>query len=90
MNPGFCKTTLSRNAPPAFREKLAAQAKFARTPEDGSRTLLHGAFAGEDSHGKYLSSCAIAEYVKLHVETHYVMLTQLCFQGNGARVVQGR
>lgn len=60
--PGFCKTSLSRNAPPAFRENIGEQhKKYGRTAEDGSRTLLHGAVAGEKSHGKYLSSCAIAE-----------------------------
>lgn len=60
--PGLCKTSLSRNAPPGFRESLAEQhEKYGRTAEDGSRTLLHGAVAGEDSHGKYLSSCRIAE-----------------------------
>lgn len=60
--PGLCKTSLSRNAPPAFRERLAAQhAQYGRTAEDGSRTLLYGAVAGKDSHGCFLDSCEIAE-----------------------------
>lgn len=60
--PGLCSTDLSRNAPPAFRENLANQLKESgRTAEDGSRTLLHGAVAGKESHGCHISSCEIAE-----------------------------
>jgi NAD(P)-dependent dehydrogenase (short-subunit alcohol dehydrogenase family) len=62
LSPGLCKTELSRNAPAAFRSHLADQhEKFGRTAEDGSRTLLHAAVAGKESHGAYLSSCEIAE-----------------------------
>jgi hypothetical protein len=32
-----------------------------RTAEMGSRTLLHAAFAGKESHGKYVSACEIRE-----------------------------
>lgn len=60
--PGLCKTELSRNAPPAFKEHLASMhKKFGRTAEDGSRTLLHGAVGGKESHGRHLASCKIAE-----------------------------
>jgi NAD(P)-dependent dehydrogenase (short-subunit alcohol dehydrogenase family) len=60
--PGLCKTDLSRNAPPAFQESLAAMhEKSGRTAEEGSRTLLHGAVAGRESHGGYLDSCQIVE-----------------------------
>lgn len=60
--PGLCKTDLIRNTPPAYREEIAVlHAKFGRTAEDGSRTLLHGAVAGKESHGCFLSSCEIAE-----------------------------
>lgn len=34
---------------------------FARTSEYGSRTLVHAASQGLDSHGCYLSGCAISE-----------------------------
>ncbi|KAK6611509.1 short-chain dehydrogenase [Botrytis cinerea] len=37
--------------------------QFGRTAEDGSRTLLYGAIAGEKSHGCFLESCIIAENV---------------------------
>lgn len=33
---------------------------FARSTEYGSRTLVHAASQGPESHGRYLSSCAIA------------------------------
>jgi len=60
--PGLCKTDLSRNAPPALRENIAVRhTQFGRTAEDGSRTLLHAAVAGKESHGCYLDSCEIAE-----------------------------
>lgn len=62
VNPGVCKTDLSRNAPAEFRRQLAEMhEKFGRTAEDGSRTLLHGAVGGKESHGRYLSDCEIAE-----------------------------
>ncbi|KAF2812784.1 putative short-chain dehydrogenase/reductase family protein [Mytilinidion resinicola] len=60
--PGLCKTDLGRNAPASFRETLAAMhAKSGRTAEDGSRTLLHGAVAGLESHGCFLSNAKIAQ-----------------------------
>lgn len=34
---------------------------FARTTEYGSRTLVHAASQGPQTHGKYLSGCAIAK-----------------------------
>lgn len=62
INPGLCETTLSRNAPPEFRAQLAEMwAKSGRTSECGSRTLLAGAVAGDDSHGAYMNNCLPAE-----------------------------
>ncbi|KAK0702298.1 putative short-chain dehydrogenase/reductase family protein [Lasiosphaeris hirsuta] len=60
--PGLCTTELDRTAPQTFRDDLAARrAEYGRTAEDGSRTLLHAAVAGEKSHGCLLHSCEIAE-----------------------------
>ena len=63
VNPGLCKTELSRNVGPLLQAAFTA-VKFliARTAEMGSRTLLHAAFAEPESHGKYLSACKIQEY----------------------------
>lgn len=41
----------------------AMHKKFAHTSEDGSRTLLHGAVAGKESHGQLPDSCEIAPQV---------------------------
>ncbi|OJJ45905.1 hypothetical protein ASPZODRAFT_133773 [Penicilliopsis zonata CBS 506.65] len=60
--PGLCKTDLARNAPPEFQTKLRQMhAQFGRTAEDGSRTLLHAAVAGEETHGCLLHSCEMGE-----------------------------
>lgn len=62
IDPGVCKTDLSRNAPPEFRKHLAEMhEKYGRTAEDGSRTILHGAVGGKESHGHLLDACEIAE-----------------------------
>ncbi|UKZ74941.1 putative secondary metabolism biosynthetic enzyme [Trichoderma virens FT-333] len=58
INPGLCETTLSRNAPEAFKTSLKELlGQCGRTAECGSRTLLAGAVAGEDSHGSYMDDC---------------------------------
>lgn len=62
VDPGLCKTALTRNVP--FFERLKsslAKALMGRTPEMGSRTLIHGIAATEESHGKYLTACEIRE-----------------------------
>lgn len=62
VNPGLCDTKLDRNAPFMARVMIWTMKKvMARTAEVGSRTLLHGVAAGEESHGKYLSECRIRE-----------------------------
>ena len=62
LNPGLCVTELSRNSPFAVWLMIAVMRFFlGRTAEEGSRTLLHAAVAGEGSHGKYLSECEIRE-----------------------------
>ncbi|TVY55233.1 hypothetical protein LCER1_G005363 [Lachnellula cervina] len=63
VDPGLCKTELSKDAPPPLRQHiLELQAKGGRTAEVGSRTLLHGAVAGKESHGALLQSCEISEW----------------------------
>lgn len=57
LNPGLCYSELSREAGFTFR---IMQALFgARSTEVGSRTLVNGAGARPDSHGKYLSNCQV-------------------------------
>lgn len=61
-NPGLCKTGLVKNTSRLSRIVAVAMHLFAgRTAEMGSRALLYGIAAGEESHGKYLSDCEIKE-----------------------------
>ena len=60
--PGLCITELGRNAPSQLTDQLKQMhSQYGRTAEDGSRTLLHGAVAGKESHGLLLHSCEIGE-----------------------------
>ncbi|KAB5580339.1 hypothetical protein GE09DRAFT_434279 [Coniochaeta sp. 2T2.1] len=53
-NPSYCKSGLLREtsstAPPDF---------MARTPEMGSRALVHGLLAGPETSGQYLTNCYV-------------------------------
>jgi hypothetical protein len=58
VNPGLCTTELDRNADEQTRKRIGdMRAVLGRTAEAGSRTLLHGAVGGIETHGKYLSEC---------------------------------
>ena len=61
--PGLCSTGLGKDAR-TFTKIMhgTIKAMMARTAEVGSRTILHGLVAGEESHGKLLSGCKIKEY----------------------------
>ncbi|KAK5053726.1 hypothetical protein LTR84_001687 [Exophiala bonariae] len=62
VNPGVCKTELSRNYKGDYRSFADyCFSEYGRTAEMGSRTILHGVVAGKDSHGCYLSACEIRE-----------------------------
>lgn len=56
VNPGLCKSDLAREG--NARIKIM---KFllARTTEAGSRTLVHAAGAGPETHGEYLNMCQV-------------------------------
>ena len=41
------------------------QPVFARTTEQGSRTLVHAASQGPESHGQYMSNCQVAPVAPL-------------------------
>jgi NAD(P)-dependent dehydrogenase (short-subunit alcohol dehydrogenase family) len=60
VNPGLCHSELSRESGwGLYLLKLF----LARTTEQGSRTLVHAGSAKEDTHGAYLSDCAVTEPV---------------------------
>ncbi|KAI4127298.1 MAG: hypothetical protein LQ338_003258 [Usnochroma carphineum] len=56
LNPGLCESELAREG--NMRIKIM---KFllARTTEQGSRTLVHAAAAGRETHGEYLNMCKV-------------------------------
>lgn len=57
VNPGLCHSELAREHPTwAF---WLIKLILARSTEVGSRTLVHAGAQGADSHGEYLSDCAI-------------------------------
>lgn len=61
--PGLCATPLGKDVRSFTKAAHTAIKGFmARTPEVGSRTILHGLVAGEASHGKLCSGCQIKEY----------------------------
>ncbi|KAH7112970.1 putative short-chain dehydrogenase [Dactylonectria estremocensis] len=63
VNPGLCNTGLNHNLSWFERWKMSLiMALAGRTPEEGSRILLHGLAAGPESHGKFLSACEIKEH----------------------------
>lgn len=57
LTPGLCHSELTREV----RAFAILKFFFARTTEVGSRTLVHAANAGQDSHGQYLCNCKITE-----------------------------
>ncbi|KAK2000975.1 short chain dehydrogenase [Colletotrichum falcatum] len=62
VSPGLCNTGLARYGRASFRLYFYLfNSVLGRTPEMGSRTILHALSAGVDSHGQYLSDCEIKE-----------------------------
>ncbi|CZR63677.1 related to light induced alcohol dehydrogenase Bli-4 [Phialocephala subalpina] len=60
MTPGACKSDFDREST-GLKAVVMGVLKFliARTTEAGSRTLLAGATAGEESHGQYMTNCVV-------------------------------
>ena len=58
INPGWCKTELFRTHDGGMGGRIGLSL-IGRTAEEGGRTLVHGAVADKESHGKYLSECRI-------------------------------
>jgi NAD(P)-dependent dehydrogenase (short-subunit alcohol dehydrogenase family) len=54
--PGWCDTNLNRTAGIGYKSAIKL---FGRSSELGARTLVHGAIAGKESHGQYLSECQV-------------------------------
>ncbi|KAF2805813.1 putative short-chain dehydrogenase [Mytilinidion resinicola] len=56
LNPGLCHSELMREAGLGLR---IMKSLLGRTTEAGSRTLVHAASQGPETHGKYLGDCKI-------------------------------
>lgn len=57
LNPGLCHSELAREIDSfGFRMRKLL---LARTTEEGSRTLVHAAGAGAESHGQYMNNCRV-------------------------------
>ncbi|KAF2878608.1 short-chain dehydrogenase [Massariosphaeria phaeospora] len=66
VNPGFCHSELARNAVGVQAIMFAVMKfLFARTTEQGSRTLVHAGSQGAETHGQYLSDCKLAAVAPL-------------------------
>ncbi|KAL6885428.1 hypothetical protein GGI43DRAFT_419089 [Trichoderma evansii] len=62
VNPGLCHSELDKDLKGVAGYILtAAKALIARTTEVGSRTLVHSAASGDESHGQYMSECKVKE-----------------------------
>ncbi|KAK6209436.1 hypothetical protein LQW54_006289 [Pestalotiopsis sp. IQ-011] len=62
VNPGLCKTGLSRHVGLVTRLQInTAKTLLGRTAEQGSRNLLYGLVAGKESHGCYIGNCEIED-----------------------------
>lgn len=62
LTPGFCRTALFRdNKFPASAFIGFNSWVLGRSAEAGSRTIVHAAAAGPETHGKWLDTCEIRE-----------------------------
>jgi NAD(P)-dependent dehydrogenase (short-subunit alcohol dehydrogenase family) len=59
-NPSYCVSNLTRESRGSVGVKIGERL-VARTTEEGSRTLYHGLFAGEESNGQFLTNCHVQE-----------------------------
>lgn len=58
ISPGLTKTALSRDATGMTRFAMfVMKSLMGRTSEEGSRSLVHAATAGPESHGLYFTNC---------------------------------
>jgi retinol dehydrogenase 12 len=56
--PGWCQTDLFRHEDGGAGQRMALKV-IGRSSEKGSRTLVHGAVAGKEVHGQYVSECQV-------------------------------
>jgi retinol dehydrogenase 12 len=59
VHPGWCKTELFNSTNDGGMGGRIGLRLIGRTSEEGSRTLVHGAVADGNTHGKYLAECSV-------------------------------
>jgi retinol dehydrogenase 12 len=59
INPGMCRSNLLPSEFPGFVREIVYFLTSARSTEVGSRTLVHAAGAGPETHGEYLSNSQV-------------------------------
>ncbi|KAI9172633.1 Short chain dehydrogenase atnD [Paramyrothecium foliicola] len=57
-NPSFCKSNLAHEAHDSRIFKIS-ESLLARSTEEGSRALVHGLLAGQETNGQYLTNCHV-------------------------------
>ncbi|RYP69638.1 hypothetical protein DL771_006002 [Monosporascus sp. 5C6A] len=75
VTPGFCKSDLLTREKAPWILKLV-QALVARTVEEGSKTLLHAATQGVETHGKWLENQAITDPGKIVTDAEAVVVRE--------------
>ncbi|KLU88784.1 hypothetical protein MAPG_07767 [Magnaporthiopsis poae ATCC 64411] len=62
LNPGMCRSQLFRHTPFPLNWILAVGGRIVgRSSEEGARTLVAGAAAGRESHGRYMLDCVVVD-----------------------------
>jgi hypothetical protein len=66
MTPGACHSQINRGLTGWKKIGMSiVKMLIARSPEEGSRTLIAGIVAQQDSHGQYMADCKIARCVSI-------------------------
>ncbi|KAI3398722.1 hypothetical protein diail_8761 [Diaporthe ilicicola] len=62
LSPGFCNSTIFRNAPWLLQAILQVGLRLiGRTSEMGSRALMSAAAASKETHGRYMDNCKLRD-----------------------------
>ncbi|KAF3063490.1 Retinol dehydrogenase 11 [Daldinia childiae] len=78
-NPSFCKSNLA-NESQGTRGFKIFEKLLARSTEEGSRVLVHGLLAGQETNGQYLSNCHV-EVPAYHITGKWGQKVQKKFFG---------
>lgn len=88
LNPGFVNTTIMKhNKEVLFNAFMFVWRKIAgRTPEAGSRTLVHAAGAGVETHGMYLDNCEVGRIAEWIADERRVKIQEKLWREVGEKL----